>query len=80
MVRHTMTVPNEHLNMRTLTPTEGRPVVFQGPDTGGGEHWAIYTHRHGLHLYSILKDKSQEQEAGSQQFSLLVEVLQSLSA
>lgn len=31
----------------------------------------FYTRRHGLHLYSILEDESQEQEAGSQQSALL---------
>lgn len=55
-------------------------VFLQRPDTGGGAHWAIYTRRHGLHLYSILESKSQGGEVGSQQFELLAEVLQSLSA
>lgn len=58
--------------MRTVSPSGGKPVAFlQRPDTGGGEHWAFYTRRHGLHLYSVLEDESQEQEAGSQQSALM---------
>jgi hypothetical protein len=67
-----LSVPNEHLNVRTISPSGGKPVAFlQRPDTGGGEHWAFYTQRCGLHLYSVLEDESQEQEAGSQQSALL---------